>query len=91
MVTMDMQSDHGKTEEYIHRIDELTGQYLYMAEDPELVRIYREMQSLFADISIHIGKEDHSLWAEFSYFSKLSIILAPLSFIPRLIHSMIQP
>ena len=63
---MDMQSDHGKTEEYIHRIDELTGQYLYMAEDPELARIYREMQSLFADISIHIGKEDHSLWAEFS-------------------------
>ena len=65
-VIMDMQSDHGKTEEYIHRIDELTGQYLYMAEDPELARIYREMQSLFADISIHIGKEDHSLWAEFS-------------------------
>lgn len=65
-VIMDMHSDHGKTEEYIYRIDELTGQYLYMAEDPELARIYREMQALFADISIHIGKEDNSLWAEFS-------------------------
>lgn len=53
-------------EEYIYRIDDLTGQYLYMAEDPELARIYREMQALFADISIHIGKEDNSLWAEFS-------------------------
>jgi iron-sulfur cluster repair protein YtfE (RIC family) len=65
-VIMDMQSDHGKTEEYIYRIDDLTGHYLYMAEDPELARIYREMQALFADISTHIGKEDNSLWAEFS-------------------------
>ena len=42
------------------------GQGFYCTEDPELARIYREMQSLFADISIYIGKEDHSLWAEFS-------------------------